>query len=229
MRLMWLAFLWSGLTLAATAGTTTAASSQTDALEEPLILTFVEKLPPGTYEGPPPTFYPYKFSVSGTDLESYTSEARPTVTLTGTGGWGYFGGQEIVAFLNPRDPAGIYLLTITLPDGRHAEASIDFTDGVLPDPTLAEPLGLHFVERLEPGSVPGPPANFIPYKFLITGVDLDGVALSVYTTLSSQGFNRSSPQEIVVFASPRDPAGDYTVTLTLPDGGTLEASFTHTP
>ena len=88
-------------------------------------------------------------------------------------------------------------------------------------------LSLSFDSMLDPGSIPGPPATAIPYRFRASALpggplDPDMIALPP----GSMGWSRE-PEAIIVFMSPSTPSGTYTVGINLAGGQHAEATFEH--
>jgi len=109
-----------------------------------------------------------------------------------------------------------------------------------PTPNLA-PISLTFTSTRPPGSFTGSPFPTAKvYFFIVSGFDLDAVRLQLSVGLSGPSgpvaddfhlwqWVEGAPSAIALFLFPVLPAGDYTVSIRLPDGRTTSAAFTHVP
>jgi len=109
-----------------------------------------------------------------------------------------------------------------------------------PTPNLA-PISLTFTSTRPPGSFTGTPFPTAKvYFFIVSGFDLDAARLELSVGLSGPSGSvpddfhlwqwvEGAPSAIALFLFPVLPAGDYTVSITLPDGRTASATFTHAP
>jgi hypothetical protein len=104
---------------------TMEAAPQDPAVSEPLGIALTERLERGSIPDAPPDFTPYRFKVSGADLA--TIDRQRSVQTTAPGGWGYYGGQHFVVFVSTRAEPGPYTITLTLPDGRTTETTLDYS------------------------------------------------------------------------------------------------------
>ncbi len=102
----------------------------------PFGVRFVRQLSPGdmlqldqTWSNPPNI--PYVFCVDGFSLQSLGDQKGKAFTFPkGYAGWSSCGAGCITVYMRPNDPAGTYRLALTLPDGRHADASFQHSTGV---------------------------------------------------------------------------------------------------
>ena len=109
------------------------------------------------------------------------------------------------------------------------DEAIEATTGTpVPIPTFT----VVFAERLQPGTIAGPPPESIPYAFRIMGFNLQLLTKEQWKRLcecppsSSRG---ASPEyDFIVYMNPETPSGTYSVMLTLPDGRRAETTFVHT-
>src|SRR5690242_2528458 len=92
------------------------------------------------------------------------------------------------------------------------------------DPSSATPVmqpaqsvlspSIAFDGRLDPGSIPGPPASLIPYQFAIVGLGDDG-GLELRDGLElppiARGWSNLGGQRLAIFVPPDAPTGTYTI------------------
>lgn len=95
----------------------------------------------------------------------------------------------------------------------------------------ANGLSIVFDARLESGSVPGPPPDFILYRFRVSGIDLRShqPVSTVVQVRPSEGVGVSSlgPDRFLLFVAPNRPPGPYLVAVLAPDGRCAETTFEH--
>jgi hypothetical protein len=173
----------------------------------------------------------YLFRVAGLSTYTMTQDERDTALHFGAGSlnWRPVAFDVFIVDMDPTALAGTNTLTFSLPDGRQASAV--FGPDVQP-----EPLTIRFASRIAP-TKDGDPAL---YTFQVTGTDVlalatelkrDGFSAlvsapagSTATVISGQGIKPLLVVQVPLSISP----GSYVVTLILPDGRSVSASFQHT-
>lgn len=115
-----------------------------------------------------------------------------------------------------------------------------------PSPTAtAVPISLAFTSTRPDGSYTGTPGGVKDYFFLVSGFDLKTAGSGLTVKLSGPrgalgepgalggiggwSWVQAAPQAIAIWLTSDVPGGSYKVTITLKDGRTASASFTHTP
>ncbi len=87
--------------------------------------------------------------------------------------------------------------------------------------------------RLAPGNVAGPPADFVPYRFIVSGYPLS--SLSAHRALGELSppppqaplFAVKEGNALLVYLPPSTPAGTYTLTVLTPEGQVISTRFSH--
>ena len=217
-------------TPAPTATPTSQPTPTPTATPEPLALAFENQLEPNAIRGSPPDSIPYLVRVAG-----YNIEDEPLLGLfeTPTMSWGRAAAYpgRIVVYVSRSRPESTITVSLSLPDGRRAEATFEHAPA-MPAPCsiatqISTPLCISFVRRNPPRSVPGS----IPYVFAVTGIDLADIE-DLRTAFEHPGSRwntriTSGSQELIVYVRPSYPSGTHYVALTLPDGRRAEAAFEH--
>ena len=202
------------------------------------MLAFEGQLELNAIRGSPPDSIPYLVRVAGHSVED---EPLRGLFETPTMSWGRAAAYpgRIVVYVSRSRPEGLITVSLSLPDGRRAEATFEHvpaTPAACPVATATSaPLCISFVRRDSPRSVPGSspsiPLPLIPNVFAVTGTDIADIK-DLRTAFEHPGFTwdtriTSDDQELIVYMHPSYPSGIHHVALTLPDGRRAEAAFEH--
>ena len=208
------------------------------ATPEPLALTFESRLEPRAIPGSPPDSIPYLVRVAGYNVED---EPLRGLFETPTMSWGRAAAYpgRVVVYVSRSRPESAITVSLSLPDGRRAEATFEHTLAMpAPCPVVtatSTPLCISFLRRDAPRSVPGAnpwiPSPLIPNVFAVTGTDVTDIK-DLRTAFEHRGFTwdtriTSDGQELIVYMHPSYPSGTHFVRLTLSDGRRAEAAFQH--
>jgi hypothetical protein len=96
-----------------------------------------------------------------------------------------------------------------------------------------ESISIAFDKRYAPGSFAGPPADYVPYRFIVAGYLLAG--LSAHRPLGELSPQPLDPpffavkegNALLVYLPPSTIPGVYTLTIRTPEGQVASATFTH--
>lgn len=92
------------------------------------------------------------------------------------------------------------------------------------------PISLAFVRRLDPGSLSWVGPKAIAYDFQLVGYVDEGLFNHMTIKVPPHACHSGGlAGHVIVALCPDAPAGNYTVSLVLPDGRQAQASFTHRP
>ena len=207
---------------------TAEAIGVTESSSASLQLIFQRRVEANQIQGALPDQIVYLFRILGVDPGSLASDS-----VKAPQGWARLvslAPDLIVVYMTPSMPSGVYLVSISLPDGQWAEATFEHVGeaAVAHVPSISDLLV--FIRRLEPGALPDAPPDQIAYLFRVTGIDLD--TLRPDSIQAPRGWGRGNPgldsDVIVIYMSPSVPSGNYNVAITLPDGRRVEVGFEHT-